>query len=224
MTSDDPAPLRKRHSLRLAESLGKSKEGTVSPEGMPSWLQLHPRHRIHLGLMLAWGVLQISSTGWLEGYWTADNILLVKDNSERPKAYVTHLFEPSQLDGEAAPSPTLAPLTVNNLLTTWTRNSVLFALGIFLIEMCYNKVITQLSEAEDMSAGEAAPIFTALRLGKEVHNQLGLRYAEAVKACLKGPTQSDTGEDAISHNDFAIYVHTNIVQPLQEAASFFGDR
>lgn len=223
MTSDRPTSISQKQSFRLADGLGRSASSPVNATALPPWLQLRIRHRIHLGLMLAWGVLQISSTGWLAGYWTIDNILLVKDAADKPKPYVTHRFESSQTSDDAIASPTLTPLVPSHI-ALWTRSSVLFALGIFLIEIGCDRLITELAYSYELAAGEDGLLHAALRLKEEIRDQFGLRYAEAVDACLNAPVKSDAHGNATDLTDFGIYVHTKIVQPLQEAASHFGDR
>lgn len=148
---------------------------------------LSNRFRVELALMLAKVVLQISPTSWLEGKWTKDNILLVADAPNRPLPYVSHRFESARRDSK---SSTLVSIT-SNLLAAWIRNPSMFSLGVFLLEVCFNQSIEDLATMDEKDGiGDASaytPFLTAMRLSKIVQDELGLRYAQAIRACLDFP-------------------------------------
>jgi hypothetical protein len=120
---------------------------------------LSQRNRIQLALMLAWGVLQISSTGWLKGKWTKDNIFLVIDDSGKPLPYVSHRFETSRR--KLLRSSTLSPATVDQV-GEWVNNTSLFALGVFLLEMCFNEPIEDLATAKEKDKNGDASDYTPI--------------------------------------------------------------
>ena len=184
---------------------------------------LSNRFRVELALMLAKGVLQISWTSWLEGKWTKDNILLVTDAPNRRLPYVSHRFEPARRDSKAS---TLVPGTSNSL-AAWIRNPSIFSLGVFLIEVCFNQSIEDLATTDEKDGvGEASaytPLLTAMRLSKRVQDELGLRYAQAVKACLDFPSVNlDHAGRPTDPDRFAQSMMKDVVGPLKTAADAFG--
>ena len=185
---------------------------------------LSNKNRVRLALMLAWGVLQLSSTDWLRGNWTKDNILLVMDETNKPIPYISHRFQSSRFSSR---SSTLTP-TASNQIAAWVRNASLFALGVVLLEVCYNRSIEDLATDEERGAqGQPSPyaqILTAMRLSKVVQDHLGLHYAHAVNACLHLPdVDMDAEGQPRDRAQFARSIINNIIEPLEAVAKSFGE-
>jgi hypothetical protein len=208
--SDLPTTIPTRSSVKLAEFFNQ--RSTLSN-----------KNRVRLALMLAWGVLQISSTSWLRGKWTKDNILLVMDAPNKPLPYISHRFQSSRRNSK---SSTLTP-TIPNEMADWIRNASLFALGVFLLEVCYNRAIEDLAiDEEKNERGEPSaytPILTAMRLSNVVQEELGLRYAQAVNACLHlRDVEMDSQGQPRDYSQFAKSMMRNIIEPLDTVADSFG--
>jgi len=187
---------------------------------------LSNRNRVQLALKLAWGVLQISSTSWLKGKWTRENILLVMDAPNNPLPYLVHRFkssrETSQLSSEG-------PQTTIYQADDWISNMSLFALGIFLLEMCFDCSIEDLATAREKDqngdARDYTPFLTANRLSKLVQDQMGLYYAQAVNSCLNFPIlDMDTDGKPASFPEFATIVMRDVISPLKAAADVFSNK
>ena len=125
---------------------GLTKSSMTLSEVYSKQNSLSNRNRVQLALMLAWSVLQISSTSWLKGKWTKDNIFLVMDPPNQPLPYLSHRFESARRDSLL--SSTLCPTTVDQV-GEWVSNTSLFALGVFLLEMCFDSPIEDLATAKE---------------------------------------------------------------------------
>lgn len=186
---------------------------------------LSNRNRVQLALILAWGVLQISSTGWLKGKWTKDNIFLVTDAPNKPLSpYLSHRFESARRDSLIA--STLSPTTVDQV-GEWVSNSSLFALGVFLLEMCFNSPIEALATAKEKDkngdASDYTPILTAKRLSKLAQDEMGICYAQAVNACLNFPNlDMDADGKPANFPEFATIVMRDIISPLKTVAGVYS--
>jgi hypothetical protein len=207
--------IQTRRSVRLAELLVKNDK-------------LSMKSRVQIALMLAWGVLQISSTGWLSGKWTKENILLVTDAPNGPLPYVTHRFQSSrrmsQSQSSRRPSnaSTLDPEATNHI-ADWIKNASLFALGVFLLEMCHKHTIEDLATAEENKAAQHTQFLTAMRLAKGVQDELGLYYSQAVNACFNPPEiDMDSNGNPKDSSQFAKSILKNIIEPLKTCADQFG--
>jgi hypothetical protein len=204
-----------RRSVRLSELLAKHNK-------------LSMKNRVGIAMMLAWGVLQISSTGWLNGKWTKENILLVTDAPNNPLPYVTHRFQSSRRMSQSQSSrrlsnaSTLDPEATNHI-ADWIKNASLFALGVFLLEMVHNRTIEDLATAEEKKAEQHTQFLTAMRLAKGVQDELGLYYSQAVNACLN-PSEIDMDSDGNpkDSSQFAKSILKNIIEPLKTCADQFG--
>ncbi|SMR52358.1 unnamed protein product [Zymoseptoria tritici ST99CH_1A5] len=204
-----PDPITTKHSVVVAEYFEQKSV-------------LSNRFRVELALMLAKGVLQMSSTSWLEGKWTKHNILLVTDAPNSLLPYVSHRFESA---GRSSTSSTLVPTTPDSV-EAWIRNPTMFSLGVLLLEVCYNRSIESLAANDEKNdfgkAWTYTPFLTAMRLSKTVQNELGLRYAQAVRACLDFPGVEPnlTGMPKES-TSFASSMMKDIVDPLKVAVETF---
>jgi hypothetical protein len=188
---------------------------------------LSNRARVNLALMLAWGVLQISSTSWMKGAWTKDNILIVMDTPNKPLPYLSHRFESSRIDSMfPTPMSTLSPPTIDQV-GDWVNNTSIFSLGIFLLEMCHNCPIEDLATKQEKNENgksfDYTPILTAIRLSKLAQNRLGAYYAQAIKACLDFPTiDMDIDGRPVNFSKFATFIMKSIIGPLEKAAGSYG--
>jgi hypothetical protein len=185
---------------------------------------LSNKNRVQLALMLASAVLQISTTSWLKGKWTKDNIFLVMDPPNKPLPYLSHRFESARRNSLL--SSTLNPTTVDQV-GEWVSNTSLFALGVFLLEMCFNSPIEDLATANEKDVnGDAydyTPILTAKRLSKLAQDQLGTYYADAVNACLNFPhLEMDADGKPVNFSEFARIVMRDIISPLKTIAGIYS--
>lgn len=181
------------------------------------------RERVELALTLALAVLQISCTNWMKGKWTSDHLLLVTDASRKMHPYIVHRFQSSR---RGSIESTLAPPTVNQV-ADWIKNISLFALGVFLLEVCFNQSIEDLATPkEKQSNGDPwpyTPLLTAKRLSKAVQDHLGLHYAQAVSACLDAPDiDMDQAGEPKNSTQFEKSIQKNIVGPLKALSEMFS--
>jgi hypothetical protein len=200
-----------------------TKSSTTLAEVYRKQSRLSRKNRVQLALTLAWSVLQISSTSWLRGKWTKDNIVLVTDTTAKPLPYLCHRFESSRRDSKLS---TLSPAT-RDQVSDWVNNTSLFALGVFLLEMCYDCPIEDLATSQEKNEnGEASdytPILTAMRLSKLAQDELGVCYAQAIKACLEFPKiDMDTNGKPADLSRFATIIMRDIISPLEKVAELFG--
>lgn len=178
------------------------------------------RNRVQLALVLAWGVLQISTTSWLKGKWTKDNIFLVMDAPNDPLPYLRHRFESARRDSLL---PTLCP-TTRDQVGEWVGNTSLFALGVFLLEMCFNSSIEDLASVKEKeNNGDASEFLTARRLSMLAQDQLGICYAQAVNACLNFPRLAiDADGKPVNFPEFAKIFMRDIISPLKTVAGVYS--
>lgn len=175
--------------------------------------------RAQLALKLATAVLQISYTGWLEGKWTKDNIMVRLPTPEDPRAYISHQFQSAL---HSPRPPTLAPASPDHTLDL-ISDPPLFFLGVFMLEMCYNRTIESMATEAEKSAAAFQPLLTAIRLARKVRYDFGAVYANAVDASLQ---QKSISRDAkgvpTDYPQYARHVEDDIVEPLRTFATVFG--
>lgn len=230
-----PAPSRRRlgsisdSDLREYDIYKDNRTKPTSTVACGTLSQFFDRHssltnktRVRLALKLAWAVLQISSTGWLKGEWTKENVLLVLATSDDPMAYITHGFESSK---HKSVSSTLEPTSLSQIANGDTCAS-LWALGVLMVELCCDKPIEKMAADNEKAHVTLQSFLTATRLarGSKVDSTLGAGYAEAMRACLQPPFPVDLDAEG-RPRDYIIFakdVYQKIIVPLKTAAAHYG--
>lgn len=112
-------------------------------------------------------------------------------------------------------------------MARWIPNASLFALGVVLLEVCYNRSIEDLAVAEEKNergeSSDMTPLLTTMRLRNGVKNELGMHYERAVNACFQLPN-ADVDPQGMPEDSskFAKSMMRDIIQPLEAVAGFFG--
>lgn len=130
---------------------------------------------------------------------------------------------------ELVPNATVSgqPPAADPISLACIRNEWVYALGIFLIELCLGKSISQLREPDDEIPGGKLPFLTefrtASRLIDAVEDQSGVRYGAAVRRCIR----CDFDEKVFSLDDesFCKAVYKGVVACLEDdIRQIDGDR
>ena len=196
-------------SKSLEELLTKSKKR--SPEE-----NLSIRDRLHTAVTLASSVLQLDGTSWLKSEWSSGDIFYLKKGLSKSIEY-SHPYLSWQ---PCCKTETLKHEQSNSLSNPLIRCSVLFALGLTLIELCFGKTLEKMRKAEDEGPNEAEVRFnTGMRLHRRVEEKLGVPYGEVVRRCLFQPF--DFPELRIDVEEVQQKVWDDIVTPLVEYLNHF---
>ena len=103
-------------------------------------------------------------------------------------------------------------------------NLSLYSLGIVLIELWYWKDLRFLKGSLSTGSGtdQDAQIefFTAFQFAKDLHDEAGERYGEAVRRCIQG---LDTRETCLEKEGFKNKVYSDIVRLLEENLEIFSN-
>ncbi|KAF8417858.1 hypothetical protein EV426DRAFT_352996 [Tirmania nivea] len=177
------------------------------------------KERLKLGVKLASSVLQLHKTQWLGERWSKHDIRFII--SVETCTSRSPIIENPFLHQYFIPPNTSS--TKNSIqLSIVPCNPSLFSLGIVLIELWHWKDLQclQRSVSTDSSTGWDArtEFFTALQLAKELHDEAGENYGEAVRRCIQG---LDTRETNLEQEGFKNKVYAEIVRPLEENLAIF---
>lgn len=144
------------------------------------------------------------------------------DDPENRVPYVSHHFAASRRRSVN----TLRP-TVSNEVANWIKNDSLFALGVVLLEVCYNRSIEDLATSDekgpDGQPHSLTPCLTAMRLSNTVQDKLGQQYADAVNACLyPSGFVMDAQGNPRNPTEFAKSIFKNVIDRLEKVEEFSG--
>ena len=171
----------------------------------------HGRDRRRLALIVAASLLKLHNTPWIEEQWVRERISFVRKHGGRHST--SPLLEKSWTNALS-----IAPASSNPLRLMNIRCESLFALGIFLIELCFQKDFSSLQEPGDKIEGgllECLTEFrTATRLIPDIYNEAGERYGDVVRRCIR--CDFDHKSYDLDDEDFCQAVYEGVVGPLEE--------
>ena len=179
-------------------------------------LPLSWAERLEIALTVASSILQLQQTPWLRDDWTKEDLSLCKDCTDETKQYVlvSRAFSATE-----RPDSRRAAMVFG-----LPRNKTLFALGVFLIELCFGKAFESLRSPQDpLDANGHANILTDLsaadRLTKHIYGEVGDRYGDVVRRCI----HCDFNRRSVNleDDDFRQAVYEGVIVPLQANAREF---
>jgi hypothetical protein len=184
--------------------------------------RLRARGRRQIALMASWNLLRLYSTPWLQDhvYWNGIGLIQGQDGG---------LIDLPFISKELVPNIGLSrqPLSTDPVSLAFIRNEWVYALGVFLIELCLGESMSQLKRPDDEIPGGMLPFLTefrtASRLIEVVEDQAGLRYGAAVRRCIR----CDFDERVYSLDDegFCKAVYKGVVACLEDdIQQIDGDR
>jgi hypothetical protein len=186
---------------------------TLLPVSVGQKGRLRARGRRQIALMASWNLLRLYSTPWLQDriYWNGIGLIQGHDGGMIDMPFISKELVPSiGVPGH--------PLSADPVSLACIRNEWVYALGVFLIELCLGKSISQLKEPDDEIPGGMLPFLTefrtASRLIEVVEDQAGLRYGAAVRRCIR----CDFDERVYSLDDegFCKAVYKGVVACLED--------
>ena len=184
---------------------------TLSKQGPAA--SLSQFDRVHLAHSLAAGVLRYHTTPWLKGSWRAEDIYFFGFDQQNlieqpPNLSTPHLSVSVRgPDGPLSRASTFPP-------RTFAPNSLLFGLGVLLLEIGYTATLQSLQRPSDIAEEENryTEFFVAKRLASSIGREMGSAYGKIVKKCL----QCDFGcGDDLAHPDLQTGFYRDVVQELE---------
>jgi len=180
------------------------------------------KERLKLGVKLASSVMQLHKTQWLGERWSKQDIRFII--SAEPHTSRSPMIEnPFLHQSFVPPNPPLENTIQASIVPC---NQSLYSLGIVLIELWHWKDLqilqsasTGLGTGQDLDA--RTEYFTASQLAKELHDEAGENYGEAVRRCIQG---LDTRETSLEKEEFKNRVYSEIIRPLEENLEIFSGK
>ncbi|KAI4708103.1 hypothetical protein J4E89_007223 [Alternaria sp. Ai002NY15] len=172
------------------------------------------RDRLKLAVTLASSVLQLHETPWLDQCWNKDSIFFVK----RPGMIMyDQPFVSRDFNHATPPAETGMPPSMKCII----RNQPLYALGVALIELWYNKPLQELWKEQDglFDTGVRQDDLmtewrTANRLVDDLYNEAGGMYGDAVRRCIR--CDFDRRASSLDDIEFQRDVYHGVVSQLKK--------
>lgn len=196
-----PSTLRSgcRQATTLSQLISKiSNQG--STDGLPQY------ERLRLAKTLATAVLQYHATPWLKLEWRSEDIYFFGINEKnflRPRLTEPHVnIKFKGADGPLSQKSGNLPLKL-------APNTLLFSLGVVLLEIAYSSTLHGLQQPSDLENGQEGrytEFFAAKRLADSLGREMGGSYRKIVKKLLQcdfgcGDDLNDPELQALFHRD-----------------------
>lgn len=210
-------------------SLDTFLQSSRTPRREPgSTCKLSRQQRLRIAVTLAHGVLQLHKSPWLNEAWSKSDIFFFSrgcDAQRRPiieQPYVSRSFWPAS---EKAKEIESKGLNRNDIFSSQIINKSLFALGIVLIELCFNKTFEDLcaearsgpNSASASTPPDTAEIYAvATSLIEDVYEEQGMQYGYVVQRCLKCEFGVQDSKKQLDFDAFRALVYEGVLAPLEE--------
>ena len=212
---DGTSRLNRRAVISFKELMGLHPRSDRLPLTRGNLL-LNWAERLEIALTVASSILQLQKTPWLRDDWTKEDLSLCKDRTDETKQHV--------LVSKPFPATELTDSTRAAKVFGLPRNKTLFALGVFLIELCLGQAFESLRSPQDpLDANGHTNILTDLaaadRLTRHLYGEVGDRYGDVVRRCI----HCDFNQRSVNldDDDFRQAVYEGVIMPLQANAREF---
>ena len=201
-----------RHTTSLEQVIScLSKQGPL--------VRISQYERLHLARSLATAVLQYHATPWLKGSLRSEEIYFFGIDEaflmqQPPALTAPHLsVRVKGPDGSLCRTATFPP-------PSCVRNTILFGLGVVLLELGYAQTLRELQQPRDIqdSKNRLTEFFVATRAVSSLSREMGSTYGEIVKKCL----YCDFGcGDDLSNPKLQAVFYQDVVQELEKLEDGF---
>lgn len=181
--------------------------------------------RLRLAKVLTIAVLQYHATPWLHGSWRSNDVTFLGEDAvsllqRTAPLKAPHLYAKVKGSGSG---PSSAVRGETEIASEAARNSLLYSLGILLLEIGYWKKWEDLSrswESEDRFQNQYTQFFQARKFLKSGNSDMGPRYDGIVEQLI----ECDFGcGDDLSKDPLQKAVHRDVICELDELESGFRE-
>ncbi|KAK2877138.1 hypothetical protein FQN49_001382 [Arthroderma sp. PD_2] len=185
----------------------------TQPQQQNPWLSLSAKQKYGIAASISWSVLHLGGSPWFSEQWYQKQVAMFIERTRSGREIlsqypcVSDIFSPSIVARENQPSFELEDLIPNRTI---------FALGVFLIELCTNRSVLLQSSILDVYR-------TAISSLDEVYRIAGDSYGYAAEKCVRFCFQ---GRDVCKDFEFSQFrqqFHDAVVAPIRATYLMFPD-
>ncbi|KAK5656739.1 hypothetical protein OQA88_4287 [Cercophora sp. LCS_1] len=186
-----------------------------------SYPSLSAKERYAIAASIAWSILHLSGSLWMADHWdcTRTHMFIEKPRHGR-EALSQHPYAACTLSPVAVPEPESA-----NPFRHIVPNQTVFALGLFLIEICTGRRIQDSRQSGNDNA--QLSLFddyqTALKELDEVYRIAGDSYGYATERCIKFAFQGRDQYKDFHFEQFRQQFYDAVVAPVQATYLMFPE-
>ena len=177
------------------------------------YLSLSAKQRYGIAASIAWSVLHLSGSPWLGEHWDQKQAGIFLEKTQGGREVLSR--QPCASYIFSLPTTPEEPPT--NDFKHIIPNRTVFALGIFLIELCINKSFAEIRQVDERATPASLPDDYAAALSKleEVYRLAGDSYGYAVARCVKFSFPGRDQNKDFCFSQFRRQFHDAVVAPVQ---------
>ncbi|KAJ8113436.1 hypothetical protein OPT61_g4439 [Boeremia exigua] len=193
------------HALELASSSTAHKRVSLRQILELQGSSIPIREKCSLAVTLALAVYYLHNTSWLEETWDINDISVLSQSLSSDQPYISREF------------PSLGMKNSRNSKVRIIKNSMIFALGVALLEISHGKTLQQLATDDDLESGQRTAYtdyLVAERLAGGMHTRELPNYATATQRCVY--CNFEASVFSLDDSDFRERFYQGVVVPLRK--------
>jgi hypothetical protein len=162
-------------------------------------------------------VLHLHDTPWLEDTWSMNDIHIVN-----PKTLLTD--QPYISRNFSALSNSDSPMQQSIQRLRIIKNSIVFSLGVSLLEISYGKALSSFETPDDLDQGKRqqwTDYLIAYRLAEDLATRELPNFADATRRCIH--CNFDSSVYSLKDDDFRERFYQGVIVPLQKDYDYVMD-
>lgn len=192
------------HTLRLPNASTTDRRVSLQQLLEKQSQNFQIKEKCTLALTLATAVYHLYNTPWLEETWGLNDICILSQSVLSDQLYISREF------------PATALPQSQNQKVAIIKNSIIFALGVALLEISYGKPLHTYVTADDLDAAGSRTAFTdyliADRLAKGLQELPN--YADATRRCIH--CNFEASVFSLDDDDFRERFYQGVIVPLRK--------
>ncbi|CAN9299455.1 unnamed protein product [Alternaria alternata] len=194
------------HTLHLPSANTTDKRVTLQEVMTTQGTTFQIKEKCTLALTLASAVYHLHNTPWLEETWDLNDICILSQSLLSDQPYISREF------------PATAASPAQNQRMRIIKNSIIFALGVALLEISYGKPLNTFATSEDLDANGNRTAFTdyliADRLAEGLRTRELPNYADATQRCIH--CNFEASVYSLDDDDFRERFYQGAIVPLRK--------
>ncbi|CAN9167645.1 unnamed protein product [Alternaria alternata] len=194
------------HTLHLPNANTTDERVTLQEVMMKQGTTFLIKEKCTLALTLASAVYHLHNTPWLEETWDLNDICILSQSLLSDQPYISRDF------------PSTATSPIQNQRVRIIKNSIIFALGVALLEISYGKPLNTFVTSEDLDASGNRTAFTdyliADRLAEGLRTRELPNYADATQRCIH--CNFEASVYSLHNDDFRERFYQGVIVPLRK--------
>jgi hypothetical protein len=194
------------HTLHLPSANTTDKRVTLQEIMTTQGTTFQIKEKCTLALTLASAVYHLHNTPWLEETWDLNDICILSQSLLSDQPYISREF------------PATAASPAQSQRMRIIKNSIIFALGVALLEISYGKRLNTFVTSEDLDTNGNRTAFTdyliADRLAEGLRTRELPNYADATQRCIH--CNFEASAYSLDDDDFRERFYQGVIVPLRK--------